>query len=130
MARTREDFDRALRHGIAKQGYSLYHAGQGAAAWHRPRQWRDDFSGQLRGLASHDRPGSCADLSTRALNATVNSNNPMSMIHIVLHGAETPATMAAPTRYAMPGFALRLDDREIADVLSFIRSSWAIMPRL
>ncbi|WP_459616898.1 c-type cytochrome [Bordetella sp. 2513F-2] len=59
-----------------------------------------------------------------ALSSTVNTADPTSLIHIVLKGGEMPWTQAAPTHYGMPGFAERLTDAEVADVVSFVRSSW------
>ncbi|WP_322032165.1 cytochrome c [Paraburkholderia sp. J76] len=59
-----------------------------------------------------------------ARSSVVNSDNPASLIRIVLKGGQMPWTNAAPAHYAMPGFAQRLTDRDIADVLSFVRSSW------
>ncbi|AVA37905.1 alcohol dehydrogenase (quinone), cytochrome c subunit [Cupriavidus metallidurans] len=59
-----------------------------------------------------------------ALSSTVNSNDPTSLIHIVLMGGEMPWTKTGPTHYGMPGFAKRLTDRDIADVLTFVRTSW------
>ena len=59
-----------------------------------------------------------------AQSTVVNTQDPSSLIHIVLTGAEMPWTSAAPTHYAMPGFAHRLNDQEVADVLTFVRSSW------
>ncbi|MCG5074502.1 cytochrome c [Paraburkholderia sp. RG36] len=61
---------------------------------------------------------------TLALSSVVNSDDPTSLIHIVLKGGQMPWTKAAPTHYGMPGFAARLTDRDIADVLTFVRSSW------
>ncbi|MBG7621603.1 cytochrome c [Herbaspirillum sp. AP02] len=61
---------------------------------------------------------------TLALSPTVNAENPASLIRIVLEGAEMPWTHKAPTQFAMPGFASRLSDQEVADVVTFIRSSW------
>ncbi|SAK78128.1 c-type cytochrome [Caballeronia ptereochthonis] len=58
------------------------------------------------------------------LNSVVNSDDPGSLITLVLKGGEMPWTKAAPTHYGMPGFADRLTDRDIADVLTFVRSSW------
>jgi mono/diheme cytochrome c family protein len=57
-------------------------------------------------------------------NAAVLSADPASLIHIVLSGAHMPSTTAAPTPLAMPDFGWRLNDRQIADLLSFVRSSW------
>ena len=59
-----------------------------------------------------------------ALSSTVNSADPASLIHIVLKGAQMPATTAAPTAYAMPAFDWRMTDKEVADVVTFVRSSW------
>ncbi|HGF4014343.1 c-type cytochrome [Burkholderia cenocepacia] len=57
-------------------------------------------------------------------NTVVNSNDATSMIHLVLAGGSVPRTRPAPTVYGMPGFADRLTDRDIADVLSYIRANW------
>jgi len=59
-----------------------------------------------------------------AQSATVHSEDPASLIHIVLKGAQMPGTAAAPTRYAMPGFDERLTDKEVAAVVTFIRQGW------
>jgi len=59
-----------------------------------------------------------------ALSSTVNTADPVSLIHIVLKGARMPGTEAAPTRFAMPGFDWRLTDQEVADVVTFVRTSW------
>lgn len=58
-------------------------------------------------------------------SSAVNSQDPTSLINIVLRGAEMPSTQTAPTSFVMPGFAERLTDRDIADVLTFVRSSWS-----
>ncbi|HVE21689.1 MAG TPA: cytochrome c [Acidocella sp.] len=57
-------------------------------------------------------------------NPVVNAANPVSLIHIVLTGGSTPPTAGAPTSFTMPGFADRLSDQEVADIVTFIRSSW------
>ncbi|EJN09573.1 cytochrome c [Herbaspirillum sp. YR522] len=59
-----------------------------------------------------------------ALSPTVNAEDPASLIRIVLEGAEMPWTKTAPTQFAMPAFGARLSDQEVADVVTFIRSSW------
>jgi alcohol dehydrogenase (quinone), cytochrome c subunit len=76
--------------------------------------------------ACHRTSGSGYDSTfpTLALSTVVNTDDPASLIHIVLKGGEMPWTKAGPTHYAMPGFAARLTDRDVADVLSFVRSSW------
>ena len=57
-------------------------------------------------------------------NPVLQTDDPASLIHIVLKGGTLPATHTAPSTFTMPGFAWRLSDQEVADVVSFIRSSW------
>ncbi|TBU98308.1 alcohol dehydrogenase [Stutzerimonas kirkiae] len=54
----------------------------------------------------------------------VNASDPTSLIRVVLAGSRAGATDAAPTAPAMPSFAWNLDDRQVADVVSYIRNSW------
>ncbi len=57
-------------------------------------------------------------------NPVLQSDDPTSLVHIVLKGATLPATHAAPSTFTMPGFDWRLSDQEVADVVNFIRTSW------
>jgi mono/diheme cytochrome c family protein len=57
-------------------------------------------------------------------NPVVNGSDPTSLIHLVLSGGTMPGAQAAPTQFSMPPFSQRLSDREIAEVLSFVRASW------
>ncbi|ALL68506.1 putative diheme cytochrome c-553 [Paraburkholderia caribensis MBA4] len=57
-------------------------------------------------------------------NPVVNSENPDSLINIVLNGSDEVTTVATPTRFTMPAFGDRLSDAQVADVVTFIRSSW------
>jgi mono/diheme cytochrome c family protein len=57
-------------------------------------------------------------------NPVVVSADPVSLIHIILAGSTRPATAGAPTNFAMPGFANRLTDQEVAGIVSFVRSAW------
>ena len=57
-------------------------------------------------------------------NSSVLSDNPASMIRLVLHGSKLPGTAAAPSPMGMPGFSWRLSDEEAAQLVTFIRSSW------
>ncbi len=54
----------------------------------------------------------------------VNARDPTTLIHVVLAGSSMPSTHTAPSAFAMPDFGWRLSDTEVADVLSFVRSSW------
>ncbi|KOY01819.1 c-type cytochrome [Pseudomonas nunensis] len=57
-------------------------------------------------------------------NPVLQSEDPTSLIHIVLEGGTLPATHTAPSTFTMPGFAWRLSDQEVADVVTFISTSW------
>jgi mono/diheme cytochrome c family protein len=55
---------------------------------------------------------------------SVQSADPASLIRVVLRGAQSVATDAAPTGPAMPALGWKLSDDEIAAVLTYIRNSW------
>src|SRR3984957_17084354 len=57
-------------------------------------------------------------------NGVAQAGDPISVISIILNGASTPRTEGAPAQFAMPSFASRLSDQDVADVVNFIRSSW------
>jgi len=46
------------------------------------------------------------------------------LIRVVLAGAQAVATKAAPTEPSMPSFAWKLNDRQLADLLTYVRNSW------
>lgn len=56
-------------------------------------------------------------------NQNVQQPNPDTLIHVVLTGVRAAATNGAPTAPAMPSFAWRLSDGQIADVLTYLRNS-------
>jgi mono/diheme cytochrome c family protein len=55
---------------------------------------------------------------------SVQSAEPTSLIRVVLEGAPSAATKASPTALAMPSFAWKLSDDEVAAVVTYIRNSW------
>lgn len=57
-------------------------------------------------------------------NPSVLSDNPTSLIRIVLAGSMLPSTKAAPSNLGMPAFGWRLSDEETAQVVTFVRQSW------
>jgi mono/diheme cytochrome c family protein len=59
-----------------------------------------------------------------AHNANVQSVDPTSVIRVILQGAQTVPTDAAPTPSTMPAFDWKLNDDEIAAVASYVRNSW------
>lgn len=59
-----------------------------------------------------------------ALNPVVLSDDPASLISITLRGGKMAVTKDRVTGLTMPGFAWRLDDEQVARLLTFIRNSW------
>lgn len=59
-----------------------------------------------------------------AHNSAVLSDDPSSLISIVLRGGKMAVTKEAVTGLTMPDFAWRLNDQQVADLLTFVRASW------
>ncbi len=57
-------------------------------------------------------------------NPVVVTENPTSLVNVLVHGGVLPPTNWAPSAVAMPAFGKTLSDQQIADVVNFIRSSW------
>jgi mono/diheme cytochrome c family protein len=57
-------------------------------------------------------------------SALVQSDDPTTLARVVLHGTRAVATAGAPTAPAMPAFDWRLDDAQVAAVLTYIRNNW------
>ncbi|HEY5106485.1 MAG TPA: cytochrome c [Caulobacteraceae bacterium] len=57
-------------------------------------------------------------------SSNVQSPNPTSIDHVILTGTRMPATDTRPTQLAMPAFAWKLNDQEVAAVATYIRNSW------
>ncbi len=56
-------------------------------------------------------------------NPAVTAADPATLLHITLTGWKTAQTAAHPRIYTMPAFT-RLSDQELAEILSFVRTSW------
>jgi mono/diheme cytochrome c family protein len=57
-------------------------------------------------------------------NPVLQTNDPTSAIHIVLSGGSMPSTRTAPSAITMGPYAAILSDRQIADVVTFVQTSW------
>ena len=57
-------------------------------------------------------------------SAAVQSADPTNLIRIVLDGARSVATDAAPTAPGMPAFDWKLSDDQVAAVVTYVRNSW------
>ena len=68
--------------------------------------------------------GGCEFLSKMAGSALVQSDDPTTLVRVVLHGTRAVSTAGAPTAPAMPAFDWRLEDAQVAAVLTYIRNNW------
>lgn len=59
-----------------------------------------------------------------ALNPTVNTPDPLNTIRMMLHGGHTVQTQGDTSPVAMPDLGSILDDTQVAQIASYIRSSW------
>ncbi len=57
-------------------------------------------------------------------NRAVTLGNTTNLVRMLVGGGFAPATHGNPRPYGMPPLGQRLNNREMADVLSFIRQSW------
>lgn len=96
----------ALRTGNASaRGAMLYL--DNCAACHRP-----------------DGKGYAGVFPALAGNPVVAARETQSLVRIVMRGMQTARTASTPAQFSMPAFASRLSDQDVADVLTFVRSSW------
>lgn len=57
-------------------------------------------------------------------NPILQTQDPTSAIHIILSGGSQPATREAPSSLSMAPYARLLNDEQVAQVVTFIQSSW------
>ena len=57
-------------------------------------------------------------------NALVRQAGAQTLVRVVLAGSMAVATPAAPTGPGMPSFAWKLNDEQVANVLTYIRNNW------
>lgn len=81
-----------------------------------------DNCGACHFVSGKGAPGIFPELDQATI---VNANDPTGLIHTVLAGAQQPSTAKAPSTLAMPGFAARLSDEEVAALTTFIRQGWS-----
>ncbi len=57
-------------------------------------------------------------------DAMLQQDDPTGVLHILLGGTRIGTSASRPSPLAMPSFAWKLSDQEIADVSTFVRNSW------
>jgi mono/diheme cytochrome c family protein len=82
------------------------------------------YQDNCMGCHNADGKGQNALFPPLAGNPIVRQSSAETLARVVLAGTQSANTKYAPTQPAMPSFAWRLDDQEVADVLSYVRSSW------
>ncbi|EEE07241.1 cytochrome c [Burkholderia sp. RF2-non_BP3] len=71
-----------------------------------------------------DGKGSAPWLAPLAGNPNVLEANPVGLINVTLNGSETLVIAGIPAAYPMPRYHAVLEDRQIADVLTYVRGAW------
>ena len=76
--------------------------------------------------ACHRSDGSGVPYIFAALDGSnkVRSDDPTTVLRIILEGAMAIATDARPTQFGMPAFDWKLTDQEIADLVTYLRHAW------
>jgi mono/diheme cytochrome c family protein len=57
-------------------------------------------------------------------NNVVQASDPETVVHIILTGAKTAVTDKNPTGLAMPAFDWKLDNQQVADLVTYLRNAW------
>ena len=76
--------------------------------------------------ACHQRSGAGVEhmFPKLAGNVIATQVDPASLIRIIITGGRAAATDTRPTAPAMPSLGYRLNDEEIAAVVTYVRNSW------
>jgi mono/diheme cytochrome c family protein len=77
-------------------------------------------------IACHEADGAGAPRIYPPLpgNATLRSTDPSSTLRVILDGAQNVTTPRAPNKGSMPASTAKMTDREIADLVTYIRNAW------
>jgi alcohol dehydrogenase (quinone), cytochrome c subunit len=94
------------------------------AAGHEAGRGAELYDDNCAACHRTDGKGSVNALPKIAGNSTVLADDPNSLISVVLAGSSLPGTLQAPSALGMPGFGWRLSNEEVAQLLTFIRTSW------
>lgn len=57
-------------------------------------------------------------------SSSIQAREPATALRVVLDGAAVPGASGQRSYIAMPAFGRKLDDQEVADVVSYIRNAW------
>jgi mono/diheme cytochrome c family protein len=82
------------------------------------------FRTQCASCHAIDGKGFGDHLPSLAGNPNVLADDPSSIVNLILNGAQRVVRHGTPDTYRMAPFRLQLNDREIAEVATWIRHSW------
>ncbi len=82
------------------------------------------FSAQCAGCHQENGEGVSHAFALLQDNANVQQSKPDTLIQAVLVGVRAVPTAAQPVGFAMPAFDWKLNDAQIAAVLTYVRNSW------
>ena len=82
------------------------------------------FIDQCAGCHMRDGGGIAGVFPALAGSSAIQASHADTVLRVVLQGQRIVTTPGKPTGIAMPAFAWKLDDQEVADVVSYIRNAW------
>jgi mono/diheme cytochrome c family protein len=82
------------------------------------------YEDNCQGCHNADGSGQSIIFPPLAGNPIVSQSSAETLVRVVLAGTQAAQTKQAMTAAAMPSFAWRLNDQQVADVLTYVRSSW------
>jgi mono/diheme cytochrome c family protein len=82
------------------------------------------YADECSGCHTPNGKGSAALFPSLTGSPAVQQADATSLMRVVLRGARSAGTDAAPTAPAMPAFGWLLDDKEVAAVLTYVRNAW------
>jgi mono/diheme cytochrome c family protein len=82
------------------------------------------YRDQCAACHRRDGTGVSHEFPPLAGDALLQASDPTTIARYILTGSPTAATAAQPTPFAMPAYAWKLSDSEIAAVATYIRNSW------
>ena len=82
------------------------------------------YEDNCEGCHNEDGKGQSVIFPPLSGNPIVSQASAETLVRVVLAGTQAAQTKQAPTAAAMPSFAWRLNDQEVADVASYVRSRW------
>ncbi len=85
---------------------------------------QDLFTDNCAACHMHDGGGIRGFFPALQGSSAIQARQPASVLRVVLQGAQLPAKAGQHGFVAMPGFADKLTDREIADLVNYIRNAW------